>query len=140
MLTKFNVYHCHKWAFLLKDRKRKIDSATEAIASGDIETAKRLTDEVFHGTKGRHSEPGMEGSLLYHMAMVTKMAAEYGVILEELKANAPDLEGLLGRFYRDFVSDAKEILDEVAQLNENVIMGVKKPVLGVEESLRFLEI
>ena len=82
--TKFDEKHCHKWAILLKERKKKIDRASAAIASGDFDTAKKLTSEVFHGSSsvGKHADPGMEGSLLYHMAMVTKMAAEPRLVLK----------------------------------------------------------
>jgi len=132
-LTKFDETHCHKWALLLKERKRKTDNASEAVASGDFETAKRLVDEVFHGSSGRNSDAGMEGSLLYHMAMISKMSAESRVILEELGVDAPSVEGGLWRFYSDFVSDVKELLEGIIELDANVVMAVKKPALGVEE-------
>ena len=78
----------------------------------------------------------MEGSLLYHMAMVTKMAAEHGIILEELQIEAPDVERMLWKVYSDFVSDTKELLNEIAPLNDSVIMAVKKPALGAEEKIQ----
>jgi len=134
-LTKFDESHCHKWAFLLKERKRKIYNAIEAVASGDFETAKRLVDEVFHGSSGRNSDPGMEGSLLYHMAMISKMSAESRVILEELGVDAPSVEGGLWRFYSDFVSDVKELLEVIIELDANVVMAVKNPALGIEEKI-----
>ena len=118
-MTKFDEAHCHKWALLLKERKRKIDKASEAIASGDFETTKSLVSEVFHGSSGRNSDPGMEGSLLYHMAMISKMAAESRVILEELKFDAPSVEILLRRFYCDFVSDVKELLSKIIPLKKS---------------------
>ena len=58
-LTKFDESHCHKWALLLKERKRRIDNASEAVASGDFERAKTLTSEVFHGSSGRKGDAGM---------------------------------------------------------------------------------
>ena len=131
-LTKFDETHCHKWALLLKERKQKIDNASEVVASGDFEAAKSLVDEVFHGSSGRNSDPGMEGSLLYHMAMISKMAEESRVVLEELKVDVPSVERVLWRFYGDFVSDAKELLDDIVPLKDNVVMAVKKPALGVE--------
>jgi len=134
-LTKFDEAHCHKWALLLKDRKRKIDKAIEAIAAGDFETTKNLVDEVFHGSSSRNSDAGMEGSLLYHMAMISKMAAESRVVLEELKVEAPSVDRVLWRFYNDFVSDVKELLGDIISLKENVVMSVKKPALGVEEKI-----
>jgi hypothetical protein len=40
-LTKFDEAHCHKWALLLRERKTKLDRASEAAASGDFETGKK---------------------------------------------------------------------------------------------------
>ncbi len=121
---------------LLRGRKRKIDKASEAAASGDFETAKRLAYEVFHGSSGGNSDPGMEGSLLYHMAMVTKMAAEPRVVLEELKIEAPSVERALWRFYSDFFSDAKELLYDFMPMTMKAEDAVKKPNLGVDEKIR----
>jgi hypothetical protein len=57
-------------------RKKEIDRASIAVASGNFKTAKKLKSEVFQGSSsvGKYFDPGMEESLLYHMAMVTKMA------------------------------------------------------------------
>ena len=133
---KFDELHCHKWALLLKDRKRNIDAALKAIASKDFEKAKSLVDEVFHGSSGRNSDAGMEGSLLYHMAMISKMAAESRAVLEELNIDAPSVDRVLWRFYSDFVSDVKELLGHIIPLKETLIMTVKNPALGVEEKIR----
>ena len=120
----------------MKERKRKTAKATEAVASENFETAKRLVDEVFHGSSGRNSDPGMEGSLLYHMAMISKMSAESRVVLEELEVDAPPVERALWRFYGDFVSDAKELLECISiELDDKVVMSVKNPALGVEEKI-----
>ncbi len=134
-MTKFDEAHCHKWALLLKDRKRKIDKAIEAIAAGEFETVKSLVDEVFHGSSGRNIDAGMEGSLLYHIAMISKMAAESRVVLEELKVEAPSVDRMLWRFYSDFVSDVEELLGSILPLKESLVMAVKKPALGVEEKV-----
>jgi radical SAM protein with 4Fe4S-binding SPASM domain len=134
-LTKFDEVHCHKWALLLKERKRMIDKAIEAIAAGDFETAKSLVDEVFHGASGRNSDAGMEGSLLYHMAMISKMGAESRVVLEELKVEAPYVDRVLWRFYSDFVSDVKELLCDIVPPKESWVMAVKNPALGIEEKI-----
>jgi radical SAM protein with 4Fe4S-binding SPASM domain len=91
---------------------------------------------VFHGSSDRNSDAGMEGSLLYHMAMVSKMAAESRVVLEELKVDAPSVDRVLWRFYSDFVSDVKELLDEILPLKDVLVMAVKKPAPGVEEKIR----
>jgi len=135
ILTKFDEAHCHKWALLLMERKRRVDKASEAITSGDFEKAKSLVSEVFHGSSGRNSDPGMEGSLLYHMAMISKMAAESKLVLEELKVDAPSVDRVLWSFYSDFVSDAKKLLDKIVPLEENLVTAVKKPELGVDEKI-----
>ena len=135
-LTKFDEAHCHKWALLLKERKQKLDKASEAIISGDFEAAKSLVSGVFHGSSGRNSDAGMDGSLLYHMAMISKMGAESRVVLEELKVPAPSVDRVLWRFYSDFVSDVKELLDDIVPLKDNLVMAVKKPALGVDEKIR----
>ncbi|MCW4033969.1 MAG: radical SAM protein, partial [Candidatus Bathyarchaeota archaeon] len=128
--------HCHKWALLLKERKTKLDKTLHAISSGDFNTAKKYATEIFYGAMGKTVDPGMEGSLLYHMAMVTKMSSEYGVILEELQVGAPDVDDLLLMFYDDFVSDAKELLRDVEPVKDSVISGFKKPSLEVEEKIQ----
>jgi radical SAM protein with 4Fe4S-binding SPASM domain len=70
------------------------------------------------------------------MAMVSKMAAESRVVLEELKVDAPSVDRVLWRFYSDFVSDVKELLDEILPLKDVLVMAVKKPAPGVEEKIR----
>ena len=132
---KFDEIHCHKSALLLKMRKNKMDAASEALASGDFEKAKNLVEEIFHGVSGENGDAGMEGSLLYHMAMVSKMAAESRVVLEELDAASPSVNSMLWRFYSDFVSDVKELLRHVMLLPEKSIMSAKNPALGDEEKL-----
>jgi radical SAM protein with 4Fe4S-binding SPASM domain len=137
-MTKYDEAHCHKWALLLKKRKQKAENAFKAIDSGEYDVAKRLIDEVFHGFSG---DPGMEGSLLYHMAMISKMSAESVVILEELGVEVPSIEGLLWSFYIDFVSDAKELMKDVVPLEDDLVMAVKNPALGVKEKISlFIEL
>jgi AdoMet-dependent heme synthase len=51
----------------------------------------------------------MFGSLLYHMAMVTKMETETRILLEELDVEAPNITAQLQRFYEEFVQDATEL-------------------------------
>ena len=136
---KFDESHCHKWALLLKERKKRIDSASQAVASGDFETAKRLIAEVFHGNSGRNGDAGMEGSLLYHLAMISKMSAESRIILEELKANVPSVDEQLWRFYDDFVADSKELLGSIIELGDNAKKVIEKPVLDIEEKIRLFK-
>ncbi len=65
---------------------------------------------------GKQADPGMAGSLLYHMAMVSKMESETQVLLEALNVKLPDVSTQLGMIYCDFESDAKELLKTVASL------------------------
>ncbi len=124
---------------LLKERKQKIDKASEAAASGDFQTAKALASEVFYGSASMNGDPGMEGSLLYHMAMITKMAAESRVVLEELNVDAPSVERLLSRFYSDFASDVKELLEEIIPITTSLGNTVKKPALGANEKIHLFK-
>ena len=84
-LTNFDVRQCHKWAQLLISRRQKLNEALAAIEKQDFDLAKKLFNQIFNGLpSGKQADPGMAGSLLYHMAMVTKMESETQVILEEL--------------------------------------------------------
>jgi radical SAM protein with 4Fe4S-binding SPASM domain len=111
-LTKFDERQCHKWAILLTQRQRKLEKAVASVESGEYESARKLFSEIFHGDSESKSsnDPGMEGSLLYHMAMVTKMEAEHRLVLEELNFERPDVDTQLSEFLNDFVFDAKELL------------------------------
>ncbi|MEJ2242406.1 MAG: hypothetical protein P8Y18_09735, partial [Candidatus Bathyarchaeota archaeon] len=129
-VTKFDESHCHKWASLLKKRKNKIDTALEAISLGDYETAKKMVDEVFHGSSGRTNDPGMEGSLLYHMAMITKMSAESKIILEELKVDQPSVKKELIEMYDDFVLDTEDLMDNIIVFDNNLFLESKKTDLS----------
>ncbi len=77
--------------------------------------------------------------MLYHMAMVSKMAAESRVILEELKVDAPSVDRVLWRFYSDFVSDAKELLGQILPLKDSLVMSVTKQAPAVEEKIRLFK-
>jgi len=72
---------------------------------------------------------------LYHMAMVTKMAAEPRLILEELKADAPDVDKQLLRFYNDFVSDVNELLEKTLLLKVNPRRVIERKSLGTDEKI-----
>jgi hypothetical protein len=76
---------------LLRERKRKLDSASALIQTGDFKVAKSLFSEIFLGVAGKQADPGMAGSLLYHMAMVPKMETETRLLLEELKVKPAEL-------------------------------------------------
>ena len=134
-ITKYDARHCHKWALLLQERKKKLNDAKAAIEVGDFETAKRLSNQIFNGKfGGKNAEPGMTGSLLYHMAMVTKMESETRILLEALHVAQPDISSNLGRFYGDFVSDAKELLEGIVPFNfEDSSLTAQR--LGTEQKI-----
>lgn len=116
-VTNFDKRHCHKWALLLAERKKKLDDAKAAIEKGDFEAAKNLTNQIFSGKMGKQSDPGMAGALLYHMAMVSKMESETQVLLEELKAELPNVTSKLDKIYGEFYHDAQELTKDIMHLN-----------------------
>lgn len=61
----------------------------------------------------------MAGSLLYHMAMVTKMEAETRMLTKELNIETPDISSKLTKIYSDFESDSKELTKEITQFTLN---------------------
>ena len=69
--------------------------------------------QIFTGFNGKQADPGMAGSLLYHMAMVTKMESETHVLLDELHVELARRFPKLGEIYSDFQSDAKELTREI---------------------------
>ena len=108
--THFDQRDCHKWALLLNQRRQKLDALLSGLESKDVSDKMRLFQEIFYGVpSGKEAEPGMAGSLLYHMAMVTKMETETQVLLKELDVDVPDVTRQLLRFYEDFISDASEL-------------------------------
>ena len=76
----------------------------------------------------------MAGSLLYHMAMVTKMESETNILLKELQVDLPDIVANLGRFYGDFISDAKALTNGVTQFNFEDA-SLTKDRLGTEQKI-----
>jgi radical SAM protein with 4Fe4S-binding SPASM domain len=116
-VTNYDERHCHKWALLLAERKEKLNQTILEIETGDFDSAKRLSNQIFYGKMGKQADPGMAGSLLYHMAMVTKMESETNILLKELNVKQPDIEANLGRFYGDFEADAKTLLNGVTNFN-----------------------
>ena len=111
-VTNFDVRQCHKWAQLLLARQEKLNQAEAALERGDSYLAKKLLNQIVYGAYGKEVDPGMIGSLLYHMAMVTKMESETRVILEELKVECPDISEQLCKIYGDFEADSKELLKD----------------------------
>lgn len=134
-MTNFDSRHCHKWAQLLTDRKAKLSQAVSAIEKQDFDTAKKLSNQIFAGIMGRQSDPGMAGSLLYHMAMVTKMESETQVLLDELHINLPNVTSTLNKIYGEFYADAKELTQGVMQLNLDADVIAKAKHLSSEEKI-----
>ena len=73
----------------------------------DFGSAKKLSVQIFAGVMGKQADPGMAGSLLYHMAMVTKMESETQVLLDELNVKLPNVTTPLNRIYGEFYADAQ---------------------------------
>jgi radical SAM protein with 4Fe4S-binding SPASM domain len=135
-VTKFDEGHCHKWALLLRERREKLNRIPDAIDKNDFGLAKRLFSEVFRGVSGgKSSDPGMAGSLLYHMAMVTKMETETRFLLKELGAVTPDIAEHLERFYSDFVSDISELTATIMPVNVNPQEAATRASLSTDEKI-----
>lgn len=135
-LTNFDVKQCHKWAQLLLSRKQKLSEAQAAISKQDFDLAKQLFNQIFNGVMGgKQADPGMAGSLLYHMAMVSKMESETQVLLNELNVELPNVSTQLSKIYRDFESDAKELTQTVTPLPLDLHELTTSTRLGTEEKI-----
>jgi radical SAM protein with 4Fe4S-binding SPASM domain len=134
-MTNFDVRQCHKWAQLLNERKAKLNQALKAIEQQDFDSAKKLTNQIFAGAMGKQPDPGMAGSLLYHMAMVTKMESETQVLLDELQAELPNVTSNLNKIYGDFYADAKELTKDVMRLNYDANVLANHKHLNSEEKI-----
>ncbi len=133
-LTTFDKKHCHKWALLLSERWQKLNQALTAIADEDLDRATVFFREVFQGISvGKNADPGMAGSLLYHMAMVTKMETETRILRKELNAGKSTIYEQLGRFYDDFIADVYELTKPFVSLIVN------PQEVAAKESLSTLE-
>ncbi len=84
---------------------------------------------------GKQADPGMAGSLLYHMAMVTKMESETQVLLGELNVELPNVSAQLNKIYGDFEADAKELTKEVAPLPADLQEITTSARLGTEQKI-----
>jgi radical SAM protein with 4Fe4S-binding SPASM domain len=134
-LTNFDVRQCHKWAELLLERKQKLNQALTAISQQDFDLAKKLVNQIFNGFKGKQADPGMAGSLLYHMAMVSKMESETQVLLNALNVKLPNVCVQLSKIYCDFESDAKELAQQVALLPLGLQEIATSPRPGSDEKI-----
>ena len=135
-ITKYDFRHCHKWAQLLLERKRNLDTALKMMTTEDFDSAKRLSTQIFYGiSSGKQADPGMTGSLLYHMAMVTKMNSETSMLLNELQVDLPDVSANLSRFYGDFEADAKELTKDIVKFDSWKTVISDKSNLSSEEKI-----
>ena len=112
-MVNYDERHCHKWALLITERKNTLNQVHAAVEAGDYIKAKQLFYQIFYGKIGEQADPGMAGSLLYHMAMVTKMESENNILLKELNIEQPDVQKNLDRFYGLFEADAHTLLNGV---------------------------
>jgi radical SAM protein with 4Fe4S-binding SPASM domain len=126
-MTNFDERHCHKWAQLLTKRKAKLNQAIDAVERQEFDSAIKICKQIFNGTKGEQTDPGMIGSLLYHMAMVTKMETETQILLKELNVPLPNISTFLNKIYTDFYEDAKELTKDITKFtyDTNIIANTK---------------
>ncbi|MGD0645247.1 MAG: hypothetical protein ABSA75_10110 [Candidatus Bathyarchaeia archaeon] len=118
-----------------------MEQAIVAIHSGNFETAQIVVSEIFYGEESRSSkdiDPGMAGSLLYHMAMVTKMETEPKFVLEELGLVEPDVTARALPFFEAFVSDVRE-LSRNLQTEINHKLTLNKVALTEEEKIALFD-
>ena len=135
-LTRFDSRHCHKWAQLLLLRQQKLNQALTAIAEKDFDSSKHLLSQIITGVNtSKQADPGMTGSLLYHMAMVTKMESETHMLIDELHADLPDVSMDLGKIYRDFELDAKELTKEITPFALDFQELASPPHFGTVEKI-----
>jgi len=121
-------------------RQQKLNQALTAITEEDFDLAKRLFSQIFTGVNGgKQADPGMAGSLLYHMAMVTKMESETGMLMDELHVSLPDISLKLSKIYSDFESDAKELTKEITPFNLDFQELAATPRLGTVEKINLFK-
>ncbi|MCW3997420.1 MAG: radical SAM protein, partial [Candidatus Bathyarchaeota archaeon] len=124
-LTIFDEKHCHKWAILLKEKRNKLNQIKTTITENNFERAQSLFSEVISGSiNGKHSDPGLIGSLLYHMAMVSKMEMETNLLSNEFNSPFSDHNTELQNFYGVFITDVIELSKDIlssdfSKLNSN---------------------
>lgn len=135
-LTNFDSRQCHKWAQLLIERKAKLNQVLSAIEKQDFALAEKVVTQIFMGVSGgKQADPGMAGSLLYHMAMITKMESETQILLDELNMALPNVVASLSRIYGEFYSDAQELTRNFLHLNYDAEKISKIKHLNSEEKI-----
>ena len=135
-VTHFDERQCHKWALLLRKRHEKLIRLLSEISDDNFSGAQTLFQEIFYGIpKGKNADPGMSGSLLYHMAMVTKMEAETRVMLKELGAEQPNIDASLWQFAKEFASDAAELTQPYTPLHLDTRKITSSSSIGTKEKI-----
>ncbi len=133
-VTHFDEGNCHKWALLLVQRNQKFAQMQNLISQQQFTAAIRLFQEIFYGASGKQADPGLAGSLLYHMAMVTKMEAETRVLQEELQIPPPYTSKPLQRFFSEFIEDAAE-LTKMVPLRIDAAKIAAQPSMSTNEKI-----
>jgi radical SAM protein with 4Fe4S-binding SPASM domain len=136
LLTTFNEKHCHKWALLLKEKRNKLNQIKKAVCENDFERSLSLFSEVISGsTKGKNSDPGLVGSLLYHMAMVSKMEMETNLLSKEFNLSLADHNSTVKKFYDIFFSDTIELCSNFLSLDLTTLSPTFDDPLGSSEKI-----
>ena len=113
-----------------------MQNALKALDQGDSNKAMILFNEIFKGvSKGKKPDPGMAGSLLYHMAMTTKMETETRLLQNELPSKLSELDSELHLFFDEFVSDANELTLPIGLLRFNFEKNVRSESLTNDEKI-----
>jgi radical SAM protein with 4Fe4S-binding SPASM domain len=135
-LTNFDEKHCHKWALLLKEKRNKLNQIKISVTEKDFNKAQSLFSEVISGSiKGKNSDPGLIGSLLYHMAMVSKMEMESKLLSKEFNSLSFNNEKILESIYGFFVNDVLELTNEILFLDLSNVNSKFTDYLGTSEKI-----
>jgi len=138
-LTTFDKKHCHKWAILLDEKRLKINKIKSAFTENNFYTVRSLFSEVISGSnKGKNSDPGLIGSLLYHMAMVSKMEMETTLLTKEFNISFFD-QVSVKKYYNIFLSDAIELSTPFISLDISTLTPIFDESLGSSEKLTLFE-
>ena len=136
-VTKFDERQCHKWAFLLRERQEKLNRLQLAMKENNSTLVNHLFSEIFYGVaSGKQADPGMTGSLLYHMAMITKMETENNLIKNEFMTNLDRVIQPLWKFYSDFVSDVEMLVKERLSINFKNISSLPSKTLTTNDKIQ----
>ncbi len=138
-LTTFDKKHCHKWAILLDEKRLKINKIKSAFTENNFDSVLSFFSEVISGsTKGKNSDPGLIGSLLYHMAMVSKMEMETTLLTKEFNISFFD-QVAVKKYYNIFLSDAIELSTPFISLDISTLTPIFDDPLGSSEKLTLFE-